>query len=435
MAESHSARQKEQEPEASGQQRASRPVTRIVRADQRKRLWAGRARRVLLWLLALAGAGAVVFAWLPKPVPVDLAKVERTKLTVTIDEDGRTRVKDRYVVSAPLLATVARIELRPGDAVEPGTVLARLLPLEPPLLDARTKAQAQGRVASASAARWQAHATVDRVRTGLELAQREAERQRSLTGSGAVAARAVEQSELEARSRREELASAEFGARVADYELRTAEAALGRIGKPRGKEQEQIDVVSPVKGRVLKVIQQSEGAVQPGTPLLEIGDPAALEIVVDVLTSDAVHVKPGAEVFIERWGGEHALRAHVRLIEPSAFTRVSALGVEEQRVNVVIDLDEPQQTWASLGDGYHVEARIVSWSGDGVLSVPASATFRREQGWAVFRVVDDTAQLVPITLGHANSEHVEVLHGLSAGERVIVHPSDRVEHDTRVEQR
>lgn len=412
----------------------SRPVMRqVTRQDRRKRAWASLARRVLMWLLAAGGAGAVVYAWLPKPVGVDMAKVERTHLRVTIDEDGRTRVKDRYVVSAPLLANVGRIELNPGDSVEPGTVLARLVPLDSPLLDARSKAQSEARVAAAAASRRQAYSSIDRVRTVLEIAQREAARLRSLQKSGAVAERTLEQADLEERSRREELASAEFGARVADYDLRMAEAALGRIGKP-GKE-EQIEVSSPVKGRVLRVIQQSEGAVQPGAPLLEIGDPAALEIVVDILTSDAVRVRPGAVVFIDRWGGDHPLKAHVRLVEPSAFTRISALGVEEQRVNVVVDLDDPHTMWSALGDGYHVEAQIVTWEGDAVITVPASATFRREQDWAVFQVKDGVAKLTPITLGHVNSESVEALRGVGPGDQVIVHPSDRVTDGTRVEPR
>ncbi len=432
MDDSPTARDEQPAPASRGEGRPQPQAGRSrAQREQRKRLWASRARRTGLWLLALAGAGAVAYAWLPKPVAVDLGRVERGHLQVTVDEDGRTRVKDRYLVSAPLLANVARIELNPGDPVEPGTVLARLLPLQAPLLDARSKAEAEARVAAAAAQRRQAYSTVERVRTGLELAQREATRQRSLTGSGAVSARSLEQAELEERARRQELASSEFGARVADYDLQMARAALGRLGKPHG-DQEQIDVVSPVKGRVLKVMQQSEGAVQPGVPLLEIGNPAALEIVVDVLTSDAVHIRPGASVSIERWGADQPLRAHVRLVEPSAFTRVSALGVEEQRVNVIIDLDEPRSVWAALGDGYHVEARIVVWEGDGVLQVPASATFRREPGWAVFRVADGKAQLVPITIGHVSTERVEVLRGLHEGDPVIVHPSDRVSDGTRV---
>ena len=224
---------------------------------------------------------------------------------------------------------------------------------------------------------------------------------------------------------------------MADHELQVAQATLGRIDKPRGKHEAEpeVEITSPVRGRVLRVIQESEGAVQPGTPLLEIGDPTALEIVVDVLTSDAVAIQPGAPATIERWGGAQALPAHVRLIEPSAFTRVSALGVEEQRVNVVIDLDAPHATWSALGDGYRVEAAIEVWNGNDVLSVPASAVFRRGEGWAVFQVKDGKALVKSVAIGRQNAEREQITRGLQAGDQVIVHPSDRVADGARVEAR
>jgi HlyD family secretion protein len=406
-------------------------------APKSKQIWGALVRRGLLVLAALAVVAGFVVVWQPDPIMVDLATARRGPMRVTIDEDGRTRVKDRYLVSAPLLGNLARIELHPGDAVEPGKVLARIVPLEPPLLDERTRAQAEGRVAAAGAARNQAHATIDRVRTSLAYAQKESERQRALIGSGASAPRAAERAELEERSLSEELASAEFGARVADHELQVAQAALGRIARPRGKNEAEpeVEITSPVRGRVLRVIQESEGAVQPGQPLLEIGDPTALEIVVDVLTSDAVAIQPGAKAEIERWGGAQALPAHVRLIEPSAFTRVSALGVEEQRVNVVIDLDAPHATWSALGDGYRVEAAIEVWNGNDVLSVPASAVFRRGEGWAVFQVKNGKALVQNVEIGRQNMDSEQITRGLQAGDQVIVHPSDRVADGASVEAR
>jgi HlyD family secretion protein len=211
-----------------------------------------------------------------------------------------------------------------------------------------------------------------------------------------------------------------------------AQAALGRLGNSQAQD-DQLELTSPVRGRVLRVIQQSEGVVQPGTPLLEIGDPAALEIVVAVLTSDAVHIEPGARVQIERWGGDKPLPAHVRLIEPSAFTRVSALGVEEQRVNVLVDLDAPQAHWARLGDGYRVEARIAVWESKDTLSVPASAVFRRADSWAVFKVKDGIAKVVSIEVGERNPERVEVKRGLQAGDKVVGHPSERLADGLAVE--
>jgi HlyD family secretion protein len=404
-------------------------------ARSTRRKWAGVGRRVLTLLIAAAAIIGTVLVWMPQPVPMELTKAQRGPLLVTVDEDGRTRVKDRYVVSAPLLANLARVELTPGDAVEPGTVLARLVPLQPPLLDARTRAQAEARVQAASAARSQADAAIKRIETALEFAGREAQRQRQLIGSGAATTSAAERAELEERTLREELTSAQFGARVAAHDLQQAKAAFGRLHGSADQQTEQLELTSPVAGRVLRVFQQSEGAVQPGTPLLEIGDPAALEIVVDVLTSDAVHIRPGARAWIERWGGEQALRAHVRVVEPSAFSRVSALGVEEQRVNVVLDLDEPREVWAALGDGYQVEARIAVWEGDDVLSVPASAVFRRDQSWALFEVQDGVARVTTVELGKRNPDRVEVRSGLQAGDEIVAYPSERVTDGSRVAAR
>ncbi|MDH5671337.1 MAG: HlyD family efflux transporter periplasmic adaptor subunit [Myxococcales bacterium] len=402
-------------------------------ARERRRLLQSWIKRFLGMCVVLAAGGAIALSFMPKPIAVDLAKVERASMQVSIDEDGRTRVKDRYVLSAPLLANLARIELRPGDSVVPDKVLARLLPLTPSLLDPRSRAQAQAKVAAATAARRQAHASVQRMRTAAEFATREAERQRGLLGSGAASERTAEHAELEARSRSEELASADFGAKVADYELQMARAALGRMGA-RG-ESEQFEIGSPVVGRVLKVLHKDEGVVQPGTPLLEIGDPAALEIVVDVLTADAVHIEPGSRVLIERWGGERALSAHVRLVEPSAFTRVSALGVEEQRVNVIVDLDEDHAHWSQLGDGYRVEARIIIWQGQDLLTAPASAVFRRGEGYAAFVEAQGKATLVAVEVGKKNAQRVEVLGGLKDGQRVILHPSDRIVDGVLIEAR
>ena len=401
-----------------------------TRAEQRRKFIrsrerAGYLRRGLALVVVLGVAAGMVFSWMPKPVPVDLGAAEVGRLQVTVNEDGRTRVKDRYVVSAPLLANLARIELDPGDPVTQQTVLARLVPLSPPLLDTRSRAQAEAQVAAASASKRQAAAAIKRVSASLSFAQRELKRNRGLTRSGAVPVRVVEQAELQVRSLTEELQSARFGEKVAKHQLHVAQAALGRLGK-HAVSDEQLEITSPVDGRVLKVIQRSEGAVQPGTPLLEVGNPHALEIVVDVLTSDAVHVRPGTPVVIERWGGEQALKAHVRLVEPSAFSRVSALGVEEQRVNVVIDLDEPIERFRALGDGYRVEARIIIWQRDDVLQVPASAVFRHGEGWAVFKRDQGHAKLTPVKIGRRNAQQVQIVEGVSAQEQVIVHPSDRV---------
>jgi len=391
-------------------------------------------KRGLGILFVLGVLGMLVLAWLPKPVPVDLATVETDTLSVTVDEDGRTRVKDRYVVSAPLGGNLARMEPRPGDHVDEGDILARIVPIAPPLMDARTRAQSEAQVAAARAAQRQARAAIDRARVASEFATREAERQRGLAGQGGASTQAAERAEVEARARREELTSTQFAARVADHQHEMARAALGAIGSQDG-EGEQMEVRAPVAGRVLRVIQESEGVIQPGTPLLEVGDPAALEIVVDVLTSDAVDIQPGARVLIERWGGDAALNAHVRVVEPSAFTRLSALGVQEQRVNVIIDLDEPPELWEALGDGYRVEARIIVWEAEDVAKVPASAVFRHGEGWAVYAVEGQIAHLREVEVGRRNGLEVQVLDGLDADATVVVHPSERVVDGVEVVQR
>lgn len=395
-----------------------------ARPDKR-RAAARVVKRVLLVVFGLTAVTGLVFAWLPEPVPVDLVAVNRGTIRVTVDEDGKTRVKDRYVVSAPLLATSARIDLQPGDHVSEGQLLARLMPLQPALLDSRTKAQAERRVASAVASRKQAQSAVARARSLLEFAAEETARQRELSKHGATAERALENAELQERTAREELASTEFALRVAGYEVDMARLNLERQSGKVDPE-DSIQLSSPVAGQVLRVIQQSAGVVQPGTPLLELGDVKALEIVADVLTSDAVHIKTKAHAWIERWGGGTALRARVRSIEPSAFTRVSALGVEEQRVNVILDLEEPHEKWSALGDGYRVEVRILTWEADEALIIPESAIFRRNDRWATFAVRQGKAEVVFVDVGHRNGELVEVLGGLSEGMQVVVHPSDRV---------
>ena len=399
-----------------------------------------RSRRTLvrwikrgLWIVFLgAVAAAVVLAWMPKPVPVETATAARGELLVTVEEDGRTRVKDRYVVSAPLAGNLARIELRPGDAVQRGQVLARIVPSAEPLLGTSSRQQAKARVAASEAAVQQARAQVERAKAALQFAKDEAAQVVALSRQGVESEAARKRAELDRRARTAELTSAKFGARVADYELEMAKAAMVRVrdGKA-GMDLEQLEVPSPIDGRVLQVIQESEGVVQAGTPLVELGDPSALEIVVDVLTQDAVRIERGAPAAIEQWGGE-PLRANVRLVEPSAFTRMSALGVEEQRVNAVLDLEAPYEEWDELGDGYRIEASIVVWKADDVLKVPSSALFRHGDGWALFAVRDEVAVLVPVQVGQRSGLEAEIQSGLESGERVVVHPSDRIAGGTHL---
>lgn len=392
---------------------------------------AGRQVKRGIWAVLALGLGTTLAVTLrPHPVPVETATATRGTLLVTVDEDGRTRVKDRYLISAPLAGTVARTGLRPGDSVDRGAIVARITPTAAPLLDLRSRAESEARVAAARAALSQAGTVVERARAAHALAARDSDRQRALLRDGATAPQLAEQAQTAEQMRREEVASAQFGLRVAASELRLARAALARIGAPAG---EAFLVRAPVGGEVLRVPQESEAVVQPGTPLVEIGNPLALEVVVDVLTSDAVEIRPGARVSIDRWGGDSALAGRVRRIEPSAFTQLSALGVEEQRVNVIIDLDLAHARAAQLGDGYRVEASISIWEGHDRLMVPAGAVFRQGDGWATYVVEGGRASLRPLQLGRRNNAAVEVLGGLSAGERVVLYPADNVTDGVRTE--
>jgi HlyD family secretion protein len=390
-----------------------------------------RIKRALWALVALALAGALAWGLRPEPVGVETAAIGRGTLLITVDEDGRTRLKDRYVISAPLGGTLARITLRPGDSVRQGAVLARLVPLPAPMLDPRARTEAQARIAAARAGLSQARAAIARAEAAYGFARREADRQRALLRAGATAGQTLEQAELAERMRREELASAQFGGRVAGAEVRVAEAALARLASASA---EELAVRAPVDGRVLRVLQESEGVISAGAPLLEIGDPNALEIVVDVLTTDAVGIRQGAPVRIERWGGDSVLTGHVIRVEPSAFTRVSAIGVEEQRVNVVIDLDR-LDAGSLLGDGYRVEASILVWEGRDRILVPGGAVFRQGDGWAVYVSQGGRARLRGIRPGRRNGSEVEVHAGLRPGERAVLYPTDNVADGVRVADR
>jgi HlyD family secretion protein len=387
----------------------------------------------LLWaLIGAALVGAIGYGLRPAPVLVETATVARGTFRITVNEDGRTRVKDRYLVSAPLTGSIARPSLEAGDAVSQGDVLVRMLPTASPMLDPRARAEAEARVEAAGAAVRQAATAVERTRAALIFARREAERQRTLLRAGAAAPQVAEQAELAERMRAEELASAEFGRQVAASELRVARAALTRLGNASV---EPFAIRSPVGGRVLRVLQESEGVVQTGTPLMEVGDPEALEIVVDVLTTDAVGIVPGAPVRIDRWGGGEVLDGHVHRIEPSAFTRLSALGVEEQRVNVIIDLDAAPAARQALGDGYRVEVAITVSEEPDRLLIPVGGVHRLDEGWSVFVVERGRARRRDVSLGGRNGSEATVERGLKEGERVVLYPTDAVEDGVRVRDR
>jgi HlyD family secretion protein len=402
------------------------------RARERRRALGRGLRQGALVLCLVGAAVGVVLALRPQPVPVDVAPVTRAPLVVAIEESGKTRVKDRYVVSAPTTGRVARLLLEPGDMVREGATLAEISPTLSPLLDQRTRAETEARLGAALSALGQSKAQVARALTAKEQTERELERTSNLTASGSLPAEAREQAEFNLRLRSDELNSAEFGAKVAAEEARLARAALERSGKDLGRDG-HLDVLAPASGRVLTIVQKSAGVVQAGAPLLEVGDPSQLEAVVDLLTTDAVRVRPGTPVEIIDWGGEQRLPGHVRHVEPSAFTRPSALGVDEQRVNVIVTLDGPLEARAELGDGYHIAVRLILWAGDQVSQIPLGAVFRQGNGWACYVVDDGVARLRSIDVGHRGETSVEATQGLALGDVVIVHPGDRVRDGVRVE--
>jgi HlyD family secretion protein len=377
--------------------------------------------------------GAIVYAFLPQPIPVDVASVTRGPLVVSINEDGKTRIKDRYTVSAPLAGRLQRIKLRAGDPVIAGeTVVAVIEPVAPELLDPRALAQAEARVKAAEAALSRAGATLSAARAELEHAESELARARRLFASKTFTQQELDTAALLERTRAEEFRAARFAEEIARFELELARAALIRSTPPDEQTPTQIgsswqlEIRSPINGRVLKVVQESAGVVTAGTALLELGDPRDLEVVVDVISTDAVKIHPGDKVILEHWGGSKPLQARVRLVEPAAFTKISALGVEEQRVNVIIDFIDSISERSALGDGYRVEARIVTWEGADVLRVPTSALFRRDTDWAVLAVSQHQAILQSLRIGHQNSLAAEVLEGIQEGSQVIVHPSDKI---------
>ena len=393
--------------------------------------WSFRIATFFLGVVLLAGAVAVMR---PRPLDVEVATAAVAPLEQTVVEEGRARVRERYTVSAPVEGTLARIELREGDAVEPGTVLARLLPLPTPLMDPRSRRVAEQRLASAIDSQRQSQAAVARAASAAEQADDDRARVARLAQSGAVSPVELETATSTRRVRAAELDSARFAESVAAHDAEQARAALERFA-PGGRPSDDFTITSPIHGQVLHVLHKSEGTVTAGTDLLEIGDPQALELVAPLLSQDAVALRPGMAARVLHWGGEPALSARVRRVEPSAFTRTSALGVDEQRVNVLLDLDGPPDALRSLGDGFAAEVAIIVWSRPDALQVPTSSLFRRGEGWAVFAVHEGRATERAVQVGHSGPLESEIAGGLARDEVVVVHPSASVREGVRVQYR
>lgn len=396
----------------------------MKRPGKRTLIFAGLAFGILFF---------IVLGFRSPAVLVDSVTVERGVFQQIVEEEGRTRLPDRYQVSAPVSGYLNRVTLEPGDQVQQGEALFNINPAQSTPLDARSHAQAEAVLARAEASLRAAHTLVDAEQARSELADKELARVRTLVKNKHLPADALDRSAAEARRTNAGLRSARFAVEIARHELENAQATLAIAGGDA--ERRPFSVSSPVSGVVLTRQRQSEGSVQVGEPMLTLGDLASLEVEVDVLSPDAVRLQPGMRVELARWGGEEALPGRVRRIEPAGFTRYSALGVEEQRVWVIVDFDSEREHWQGLGDAYRVEARFILWEGDKVLQVPASALFREGATWATYVIEGDRARRREIIPGRRSGLMVEIKSGLEEGERVVMHPGQEIEDGSRLRSR
>lgn len=393
------------------------------------------SRKLAFWSVVGALVLAMVYALQPRAVEVETGVVHQGPLTVYVSEEGKTRIRNRHIVAAPVAGSMQRVTLKAGDTVKAGeTVLTRIEPTLSPLLDARARSQAQARVDAATATRSRANEDIEMSRTGLKYAQANWDRIKNNTDKGTVSDTDRDTFEREAEMKMREVRSAEFALQVADFELVQAKAALQQIDKPSAGGA-FIEVRAPVSGVVLRVQQESATIVAPGAPILEIGDPTDLEIEAEILSRDAVTIKPGALVTVEQWGGDEPAKARVRRVEPAAFTKVSALGVEEQRVLVLSDFTEQTPALKALGDRYRVEVRVAVWHSDDTLLVPAGALFREGSEWKTFVFDAGSAKAVVVKAGRTDGKLTQVLAGLKKGDEVLMHPPDTVRDGTSVVKR
>jgi HlyD family secretion protein len=388
--------------------------------------------RIIFWSI-LAGllVAALTYAFWPRAIPADLTEVTRGPLSVTIDEEGETRVKDMFVVSASVSGNLERITLEPGDhVIENETVIAAINPTAPPVLDQRTEAQLRAAVASARAAILVAESDLERLMANYRLAKSERDRGQYLFDEDVISKAAFDRLTAATDTSNAAVHAAEAALRMRRSDLQMARSALMPSVSTSGKSG-HVELVSIVDGLVLKIVRESAGPVMQGAPLVEIGDPLEIEIVVDLLSEDAVAVSPGDQVIVSGWGGE-PLHGKVRIVEPYAFTKISALGIEEQRVNVIIDVEDMKAASNRLGHGYRVDIAVVVWSDDDVLSVPMTAVFKQGSNWSAYVLKDGRASLRTLDLGKMNGRRAQVLNGLAAGDKVIEHPSNRISDGVRV---
>ena len=394
-------------------------------------------KRRLSWLVVLVIIAATLgYSFRPQPRLVDIAAATRGPMQVTVEQEGKTRVVDRFVVSAPVAGTACRVDLDVGDYVARQQPLVTIKPLQSQALDPRSRAEAEARVAAAKAALSAAEQAAHSARADASFAAKELARLQPLAKQGHVGANEFDAAATNARRSKANMQSAEFAVDVARHELTAAQTTLKYTGADgQNASSDTVEVFAPVSGRVLKIQQECEGVVSAGQPLLEIGDTRSLEIETDVLSADAVRIQPGMIVRYDRWGGDEALRGLVRRVEPVGFTKVSALGVEEQRVLVISDITSEAESWQTLGDGYRVESIFVLWEGQDILQIPASALFRFDDQWAVFVVEQGRAGRRVVSVGQRNGLFAQILDGLREGEEVITHPDDAIEDGVAVKSR
>ncbi len=392
-------------------------------------------------ILAVTVVGLLTFAFLPEPVKVDIVNVEKGDLLITLEGEGKTRIHDIYIVSTPVDGRVTRIESEPGDLVIASqTIIANMYPANPQFLDKRSETQAKADVEGARAALALSNARVKQVKAQLEFDLSDLKRTQELFKKNNVSQAGLERAELSLKTLKAELETAESNQKVMVSRLEAAKVRLmqpeaDELNTDRDEDQCQICIHSPVDGRVLRILHKSESIVPVGTPLVEIGNPADLEVNIEMLSTNAVQVKVGDQALIKRWGGSEDINARVRVIEPSGFTKISALGVEEQRVNVILSFTDPIEKWKSLGDAFRVEAAIIIDRADNVVKIPLSALFRQNEVWSVFKVVDGTVVLQKVNVGRRNDRFAEIKQGVNVGEQVIIHPGNKVEEGVSITSR
>jgi len=390
-------------------------------------------RWVLIVLVAIAVALGIAYGFMPRPVPADVVRVSRGLLVVTVEEEGKTRVKERYTVTSPVEGFLRRIDLDVGDRVKKGQTVAVVEPPRSSVQDPRTLAEYRAALSMAEAALKGAKERQRAVEAEREYAAKKLERTKRLFERGVVSSDEMDHVRSNAERAEAELKAAKAAILAARFDLEKARATV-TFSAARGGER-TLELRSPVDGRVLKLHRESEGAVMPRDPLVDIGDPGKLEVVTEVLSADAVRIKKGATVFFERWGGREPLSGRVTTIEPAGFTKVSSLGVEEQRVNVIAEITAMPEEARKMGDGYRVDAKFVIWKGKSVLKVPVSALFRHGDGWAVFVVKNGRARRRALKVGHMNGLFAEVISGLKEGETVIAHPDDDIDDGVRMREK